>query len=595
MPSRSIAIPLLTLLCALGVARPAQPATVTVTVTGTGDTIAVDGSVTLREALASINGGANVNADVVAIGTYGSVDTIAFNILGGGPQTIAIGATALPPIVKPVIVNGYTQPGSSANTLAVGDNAVINIVVQGSAGGLNGLEVRAGGDNSVIRGLVLQKHLFAVQINASGVVVAGNFIGTDRGATTADATTTNSAGINIVNGNLGNAVIGGSAPADRNVISGNGSGVVMNSQLANTVSGNYIGVSGTGLAALPNTVVGVGIFVDSGVATIGGTPAGAGNTIANSGDTGVQVRIGSPGVHNASEAAILGNSITANATLGINNSANDVVTPDDTGDGDSGPNDLQNFPVITAAALGSGNVTVSGTLNSTAGTTFRVEIFSNATCNRFGFGEGATFLGAVDVTTDGSGNGAFGPAVLAISAGQTVITATATNPANHTSEFSSCVVAAGGPPPLPTLSINSVTANEGNAGTTPFTFTVTLSAASATPVTVSYATADGSATAAGNDYVPASGVLTFVPGGPLSQTITVNVVGDLAVEPNETFTVNLSAPSGATLAASQGTGTIDNDDSAGPPPPPAIPTLSTWGALLLIGLLAFLGLARLGR
>ncbi|HEY0556244.1 MAG TPA: Calx-beta domain-containing protein [Thermoanaerobaculia bacterium] len=799
MPSRSIAISLLALLCALGVARPAQPATVTVT--GTGDTTAVDGSVTLREALASINGGANVNADVVAVGTYGSVDTIAFNITGGGPQTIVVGATALPPIVKPVIVNGYTQPGSSANTLAVGDNAVINIVLQGSTGGLSGLDVRAGGDNSVIRGLVFQKHLFAVQINASGVVVAGNFIGTDRGATTADSTTTNSTGINIVNGNLGNALIGGSTPADRNVISGNGSGVVMNSQLANAVLGNYIGVSGSGLAALPNTVVGVGIggtlgvsiggatiggitaipgqgagnvisgngirgveintngggtvigpvtlqgnllgldaaganvvsntganvylfdkdlpssgvtrlgpvtiggsaagagnvlsgggdgvfsvsagtiirgnrigtdvtgllarpntfgveitgnglfggsatlggtganegnvisgnlsdavrvflstatiqgnrigvssgggalgnggfgiFVDSGLATIGGTAAGAGNTIANNGDTGVQVRIGSPAVHNASEAAILGNSITGNAVLGVNNAANDVVTPNDTGDGDSGPNDLQNFPVITAAALGSGNVTVSGTLNSTASATFRVEIFSNAACNRFGFGEGATFLGFVNVTTDGSGNGAFGPTVLAIPAGQAVITSTATNPANHTSEFSSCVVAAGGPPPLPTLSINSVMANEGNAGTTPFTFTVTLSAASASPVTVSYATADGSATAAGNDYVTASGVLTFVPGGSLSQTITVNVVGDLAVEPNETFTVNLSAPSGATLANAQGTGTIVNDDSAGPPPPPpAVPTLSAWGALLLIGMLAFLGLARLGR
>ncbi len=799
MPWRMIGISLLALLCALGVARPAPAATITVT--GTGDTVAVDGSVTLREAIASINGGANVNADVVAVGTYGSVDTIAFNILGGGPQTIVVGATALPPIVKPVIVNGYTQPGSSANTLAVGDNAVINIVLQGSTGGLSGLEVRSGGDNSVIRGLVLQKHLFAVQISASGVVVAGNFIGTDRGATTADSTTTNSSGINITNGNLGNAVIGGSAPADRNVISGNGTGVVMNSQLANTVSGNYIGVNGTGTAALPNSVAGIsiggigdvsiggatiggiaaipgqgagnvisgngsrgvqvdtnggatvigpvtlqgnllgldaaganalsntganvylldrslpssgvprlgpvtiggsvagagnvlsgsgdgifsvaagtiirgnrigtditgllarpntfgieitgnglfdgsatiggtganegnvisgnqsdavrvslstatlqgnrigvssgggalgnggfGVFVDSGLAAVGGTTAGAGNIIANNGDTGVQVRVGSAGVHNASEAAILGNSITANAQLGINNSASDLVTPNDPGDGDSGPNDLQNFPVITAAALASGNLTVSGTLNSTASATFRVEIFSNAACDASGFGEGETFLGAVDVTTDGSGNGAFGPTVLAIPAGQPVITATATNPANHTSELSSCVVAAGGPPPLPTLSIDNVSANEGNAGTTPFTFTVTLSAASASPVTVSYATADGTATAAGSDYVPASGVLTFVPGGPLSQTITVDVVGDLAVEPNETFTVGLSAPAGATLATSQGTGTIVNDDSAGPPPPPvAVPTLSAWGALLLIASLAFLGFARLGR
>jgi hypothetical protein len=108
---------------------------------------------------------------------------------------------------------------------------------------------------------------------------------------------------------------------------------------------------------------------------------------------------------------------------------------------------------------------------------------------------------------------------------------------------------------------------------------------------VSYATADGSATTADTDYVPTSGVLTFVPGGPLSQTITVDVVGDLGVEANETFVVNLSAPAGG---MEQGTGTIVNDDSEGLPPAD-IPTLSEWGALLLIGALALMGLARLAR
>ena len=794
MPSRSAAVLLLLVTCALGAARTAQPATITVT--GTGDTIALDGSVTLREAIASINGAANINGDVAPVGTYGSGDTIAFNIPGGGPHTISIGALPLPVIARPVIINGYSQPGSLQNTLAVGDNAVLNIILQGTTSGVHGLEVGPGGANSSISGLVLQRHFFAIQIAASNVIVSGNFIGTDRTATTADATTANNLGINIGNGNIGNNLIGGSTPAERNVISGNGAGIIMNSQLANTVRGNYIGVGGTGTAALPNAGVGIaigtlgaaniggatiggvtaipgqgagnvisgngfrgiqiqtgsstttvigpatiqgnilgldanganplpntganvylfdselpivgtprlgpvtisgnvlsagghgvfalaagtilrgnsigtditgtvarpntfgieitstglafvssatiggtgagegnlisgnasdairlflatatiqgnsigvsssgsplgnggyGIFVDSGLATIGGTAAGAGNTIANNGNTGVQVRIGFPAVRNASEASILGNSITGNALLGINNSAPDVVTPNDAGDGDSGPNDLQNFPVVTSATLAGGNVTVSGTLNSTAGTTFRVELFSSQTCDALGFGQGATFLGAVDVATDGGGNGSFGPTVLAIPAGQPVITATATDPAGHTSEFSSCVTATGGPPPLPTLSINSASNNEGNAGNTPFTFTVTLSAASATPVTVSYATADGSATSADSDYVPAGGVLTFSPGGPLSQTITVDVVGDLVVEANETFTVTLSSPSGATLATSQGTGAIVNDDSTTGPPPAEIPTLSEWGILLLAGALALLALARMNR
>ena len=62
----------------------------TITVTGAGDTIAVDGVVTLREAMASINNGANANADVVAVDPYGSNDTINFSIPGTGVHTIAV-------------------------------------------------------------------------------------------------------------------------------------------------------------------------------------------------------------------------------------------------------------------------------------------------------------------------------------------------------------------------------------------------------------------------------------------------------------------------------------------------------------------------
>ena len=113
---------------------------------------------------------------------------------------------------------------------------------------------------------------------------------------------------------------------------------------------------------------------------------------------------------------------------------------------------------------------------------------------------------------------------------------------------------------LPTLSINNVSQAEGNSGTTPFTFTVTLSAAASLPVTVNWATADGTATA-GSDYTAAAGSLTFPVGGPLTQTLTVQVIGDTAAETNETFFVNLSAPVNATLAQAQGVGTILNDDS----------------------------------
>lgn len=110
----------------------------------------------------------------------------------------------------------------------------------------------------------------------------------------------------------------------------------------------------------------------------------------------------------------------------------------------------------------------------------------------------------------------------------------------------------------PAITIDDVTLAEGNAGTTPFLFTVTLSNLSATPVTVDYATADGTATA-GTDYNAASGTLTINPGF-LTGTITVDVLGEVAFEPNETFFVDLTNPASATIADPQGVGTITNDD-----------------------------------
>jgi hypothetical protein len=114
-----------------------------------------------------------------------------------------------------------------------------------------------------------------------------------------------------------------------------------------------------------------------------------------------------------------------------------------------------------------------------------------------------------------------------------------------------------------------VTKAEGNAGNTPFTFRVSLSRAAAQLIRVSYATADGTATVAGNDYDPATGTLTFLP-GQTSKLITVKVDGDGVVEPNETFTVNLGPVVGpAVIGRGRGVGTILNDDPP-PPPPPSV-------------------------
>ena len=111
--------------------------------------------------------------------------------------------------------------------------------------------------------------------------------------------------------------------------------------------------------------------------------------------------------------------------------------------------------------------------------------------------------------------------------------------------------------PTPSLTIANAGLTEGNTGTTPLGFVVTLSAASGQTVTVNYATAAGTATAT-SDYTTTSGTLTF-PAGTTTRTISVPIVGDTMDEPNEAFVVNLSGAS-VTIADSQATGTITDND-----------------------------------
>ena len=121
----------------------------------------------------------------------------------------------------------------------------------------------------------------------------------------------------------------------------------------------------------------------------------------------------------------------------------------DVRDGDTGPNNLQNFPVLTTAGVISGTISINGTLNRATSTIFRLEFFSNDACDPSSNGEGEAFLGFKDLITDSSGNVGFGASFdTTVSVGD-YITATATDPGNNTSEFSQCVQAAPGVPPSP--------------------------------------------------------------------------------------------------------------------------------------------------
>jgi hypothetical protein len=117
---------------------------------------------------------------------------------------------------------------------------------------------------------------------------------------------------------------------------------------------------------------------------------------------------------------------------------------------------------------------------------------------------------------------------------------------------------------LPTMNIDNVAQFETNAGTTTFTFTVSLSNLSAFAASAVANTADGTATTGDNDYAPISGGAVSIPAGTLSTTVMVTVNGDTNPETNEFFSVNLSGISGATAGTTTGVGTITNDDNPQP-------------------------------
>jgi titin len=267
-----------------------------------------------------------------------------------------------------------------------------------------------------------------------GNVIQGNRIGTDVTGTVALG---NLDGVKIEH-YVKDSVIGGSAAGAGNVISGNTRYGITVDTLVNApatgtlVEGNLIGVEADGVSPLGNGSH--GCYIDSEAVTIGGTAAGAGNVIAYNGDDGVFVR-GNDSWDRYN--AILGNSIFANGGLGIDLGPTNGVTANDAGDGDTGANELQNYPVLTAA---SASAVIDGTLNSAADTTYRLEFFYTAAGDATGYGEGEIFIGAQDVTTDAGGNVGFTIDLSTAIPVGSYVSATATDPNGNTSEFSQCVV-----------------------------------------------------------------------------------------------------------------------------------------------------------
>ena len=359
----------------------------TFTVTNTNDS----GPGSFRQALVDAN---------AAVGA----DTIAFAIPGAGVHVITP-ATAIPAITSPVLIDGYTQPGATPNTNAL--NAGINAVLQIELDLTNTvLQISPGGAGSTVRGLVIHSGTSdRIDVNAANVTIAGNFLGTNATGTAA----VGESGWGVLLEDGSNLTIGGPNPADRNLISGNGSGgIVMTPTFTGAtghlIQGNYIGTDVTGTAPLgapfshgllgvyqatvvdnlisgnpgggaiivdgvvfqrnlvgtqrdgtsplPNGNYGVDVQGTVNDSAIGGTTPGAGNVIAFNNGPGVHVDAA------AKNNLISRNAIYGNQLLGISLNPLDPSTPlpNDFGDATTVFGNFgQNRPIITAVALAAGN------------------------------------------------------------------------------------------------------------------------------------------------------------------------------------------------------------------------------------------------
>ncbi len=256
-------------------------------------------------------------------------------------------------------------------------------------------------------------------------LVQGNYVGTDVTGINAIG---NTVGINI--NNAPNNIIGGTAVGARNVISGNSNvGIVIGNAaaLGNKVSGNYIGVDAAGAQILPNLE---GVFIYSNAANniIGGTTLAERNVIAGSFLRGVEVQSGTGNT-------IRMNKIYSSSGLGIDLAALGL-TPNDSLDGDTGANNRQNFPLLDSARVAGAYTIINGRFNSAPNAAFTIDFYSNANYHPSHFGEGEIHIGSTTLNTNAAGNDSIRVTLPVAVSSDRYITATATDAAGNTSEFS---------------------------------------------------------------------------------------------------------------------------------------------------------------
>jgi uncharacterized repeat protein (TIGR01451 family)/CSLREA domain-containing protein len=454
-------------LAALLVPGPAQALGATFTVTSTADfagsCIPASMNCTLREAMTSAN-------------ALPGPDTIDFDIIGTPRFTIQY-TSPLPTATDPLTIDGTTQPGYAGSpvvkleaipgavspaglTMTVGGNALYGLEISAEALGLSmsGLNDTMGapGKGNIISASGLGATAVRIGNATTGgignVVQANRISSRDFGLVlNGSDTTIGGTGSGTGNDILGAMSFGLSVTGDRNLVAGNsiaGRGALRISGSDNTVGGTAGGantirvgsVAGASISGDRNQIQGNSIEVNH-LGAPGVDVSGTGNHVLSNtildAVVGVSIRTGA------------GNEILSNIIpLGIGIRLGNGAGPNDPGDADTGPNNLQNHPVLSYAQSAPSGTTIAGTLNSEPNKTYRLEFFSSTFRDIFtpcdgsltssGRGGAETVLGSDTVTTGGSGDASFRITVPTSIPSGDWVTATATDPEGNTSEFALC-------------------------------------------------------------------------------------------------------------------------------------------------------------
>jgi uncharacterized repeat protein (TIGR01451 family) len=311
--------------------------------------------------------------------------------------------------------------GTSANGLLVLGNKLGGVVISGASNN------QIGGPGSAAN-VISANHGPGIQLvsGATGTTILNNQIGVGADG----VTSLGNVGDGIQIADSFNTTIGGVSVGQGNVVGCNqGNGIsVTGTSTGTTVEGNSIGTDPTGQESLGNAFNGVSVATSSNV--IGGRSPGAGNLIDNNGteSPGAGVLLVGNVVHNT----ILSNSIYGNSYLGINLGGGPT---DNHNPGTPGPNDFQNYPVLSLSQSDGTSTTIQGTLTSTPNSQFLVQFFGSPKADSTGYGQGKFLLGSTQVQTNNNGIATFDTGLTSGSAAGQCVSATATSPSGDTSEF----------------------------------------------------------------------------------------------------------------------------------------------------------------